>query len=86
MKRAVGIICAMALCMSEMQPVLAEDLPVVETESECAEKEETESNTNLTEVQDTEAVTQTETEANRKQRARWKAVKQLRSQSQRVKP
>ena len=63
MKRAVGIICAMALCMSEMQPVLAEDLPVVETESECAEKEETESNTDLTEVQDTEAVTQTETEA-----------------------
>ena len=41
MKRAVGIICAMALCMSEMQSVLAEDLPVVETESECAEKEET---------------------------------------------
>ena len=63
MKRAVGIICAMALCMSEMQPVLAEDLPVVETKSECAEKEETESNTDLTEVQDTEAVTQTETEA-----------------------
>ena len=63
MKRAVGIICALAFCISEMQPALAEELPAMETESECAEKEDIESNTDLPEVRETEAVTQPETEA-----------------------
>lgn len=38
MKRIIGMLCAFAMCISEVQPVLASEMPVAESESEGTEK------------------------------------------------
>lgn len=82
MKRIIGMMCAFALCMSELQPALASEMPVAESESESTEK--IEEIQNPTEKSEIETDRQTETQPENRIESESEVMTESEAESERM--